>query len=107
MSQSLRVTNIDNSETPFVPSKYPDAGWNRIVTAARFQSSADPAIKFSVLNTHFDDGSDGQRRLGASMLRYRAHYEAKETDSKAVIVMGDFNRLDIHRQILLLRIWLC
>ena len=94
ITERLRVANIDNSETPFVPSKHSKAGSYRVVTAARFQSSTDPTIKFSVLNTHFDDQSDDQRRLGGSMLRYRAHYEVKETNSKAVIVVGDFNRLE-------------
>lgn len=43
------------------------------------------------MNTHFDDRSDDQRRLGASLILHRAQYEAEKTKG-AVIVIGDFNR---------------
>jgi hypothetical protein len=45
---------------------------------------------FTVLNTHLDDQSDGQRRLAASMLLTRARYEAVNT-SGPVFIIGDFN----------------
>jgi len=48
---------------------------------------------FTVLNTHLDDQSDGQRRLAASMLLTRAKYEAVNT-SGPVFIIGDFNRYE-------------
>ncbi|KAI5116281.1 hypothetical protein M0805_009932 [Coniferiporia weirii] len=60
------------SNAPFVPgSKYPGAG-------------------IALLNTHLDDQSDAQRRLGASLILARARYEAANQDGP-VLVTGDFN----------------
>jgi len=77
------------SDTPFRPSKYPGAGSYRICTAVRFQAIHSNAT-FLLLNTHLDDRSDAQRRLGASLLLHRANYEASQTNIP-VLITGDFN----------------
>lgn len=74
--------------TPFDVSKYPGAGSYRICTVAHLSVGETP---LTLLNTHFDDQSDAQRRLGASLILYRAQYEAAMTGG-AVFVNGDFNR---------------
>lgn len=76
--------------TPFEVSRYPGAGSLRICTAARFTLKTPNPVNFSLLNTHLDDRSDSQRRLGASLILQRARYEAWEYDGP-VIVTGDFN----------------
>ncbi|KAG5727472.1 hypothetical protein E4T56_gene12036 [Termitomyces sp. T112] len=80
------------SNTPFEPSIFPGAGSIRICTAAHFStiSSTGEEKKFTLLNTHLDDQSDAQRRLGASMLLTRARFEAANT-SNPVFITGDFN----------------
>ncbi|KAG8715930.1 hypothetical protein FRC08_010014 [Ceratobasidium sp. 394] len=75
------------SNTPFEVSRYPDAGSYRICTVARLCIGGK---NLTVLNTHFDDQSDAQRRLAASLVLYRARYEAATT-SAPVFVNGDFN----------------
>ena len=78
------------SQTPSEPSKYPGAGSIRLATVAKFSAGSGA---FTILNTHFDDQSNDQRMLGASMLRVRAKYEAYnegKNDGK-VFVLGDFN----------------
>ncbi|QRV99108.1 hypothetical protein RhiJN_27127 [Ceratobasidium sp. AG-Ba] len=75
------------SDTPFDVSKYPGAGSYRICTVAHFNISGK---NFTLLNTHFDDQSDAQRRLAASLILHRARYEAATTGS-SVFVNGDFN----------------
>ncbi|KZT64960.1 DNase I-like protein [Daedalea quercina L-15889] len=75
------------SDNPFEPSKYPDAGSFRVCEVARFKTSSKT---FTILNSHLDDRSDAQRRLAASMLLTRAHYEAYTT-SNPVFITGDFN----------------
>ncbi|KAF8607107.1 hypothetical protein BDV93DRAFT_520017 [Ceratobasidium sp. AG-I] len=75
------------SNTPFDVSKYPGAGSYRICTVARLSVGGTP---LTLLNTHFDDQSDTQRRLAASLILYRAKYEAATTGG-AVFVNGDFN----------------
>ncbi|KAL0066334.1 hypothetical protein AAF712_006592 [Marasmius tenuissimus] len=81
------------SNTPFEPSKFPGAGSIRICTAARFNVN-NPAPgtpkSFSYLNTHLDDQSDDQRKLGASLLLTRAKYEAVKNGGP-VFITGDFN----------------
>ncbi|KAF8880076.1 Endonuclease/exonuclease/phosphatase [Infundibulicybe gibba] len=77
------------SNTPFEPSKFPGAGSVRICTAAHFEVTATQK-RFTLLNTHLDDQSDAQRRLGASLLLQRAHFEAATTNAP-VIMTGDFN----------------
>lgn len=54
------------------------------------KTDAGRPIHFTYLNTHLDDRSDGQRRLGASMMLARARFEAFKTGGP-VIVTGDFN----------------
>lgn len=78
------------SDTPFDVSKYPGAGSYRICTVAHFTIDEKT---FTLLNTHFDDQSDAQRRLAASLILYRAKYEAATTQGP-VFVNGDFNRQD-------------
>lgn len=98
----LRLHDWDTfwlSETPFEHSKYPDAGSKRICTTAHFSTiseksestSADEKRSgFTVLNTHLDDQSVAQRRLGASLILRRAKYEAIKT-KRPVLLTGDFN----------------
>lgn len=76
--------------TPFDVSRFPGAGSLRICTAARFTHKAT-GTQFSYLNTHLDDQSDAQRRLGASLILQRAHFEAFHSNNGPVIVTGDFN----------------
>jgi hypothetical protein len=76
------------SNTPFDVSKYPGAGSYRICTVARLSIGGS---SFTLLNTHFDDQSDAQRRLAASLILHRAKYEAAVTQAP-VFVNGDFNR---------------
>jgi endonuclease/exonuclease/phosphatase family metal-dependent hydrolase len=45
---------------------------------------------FTYLNTHLDDQSDAQRKLGASLLLTRSRYEAVKTNGP-VLITGDFN----------------
>ncbi|KAG9120469.1 hypothetical protein FRC07_004030 [Ceratobasidium sp. 392] len=75
------------SDTPFDVSKYPSAGSYRICTVAHFSTGGK---NLTVLNTHFDDQSDDQRRLAASLILHRARYEAATTGA-SVFVNGDFN----------------
>jgi len=77
------------SQTPFVAgSKFPGAGSVRIATATHFVIN-ETGKKFAYINTHLDDQSDDQRRLGASLILWRAHSEA--SNGSTVIVTGDFN----------------
>lgn len=45
---------------------------------------------FNVLNTHLDDRSDEQRRLGAALMLHRARFEA-QIGQRTVLILGDFN----------------
>ncbi|KAI0649733.1 Endonuclease/exonuclease/phosphatase [Trametes meyenii] len=80
------------SNTPDVPSRFPGAGSVRIATATHLILKSAPGgpVHFTYLNTHLDDQSDDQRRLGASMLLTRARYEAFKTKGP-VVITGDFN----------------
>ncbi|KDN42053.1 hypothetical protein RSAG8_07098, partial [Rhizoctonia solani AG-8 WAC10335] len=76
------------TNTPFDVSKYPDAGSYRICTVAHLSTGGK---NLTLLNTQqFDDQSDAQRRLAASLILYRARYEAATTKGP-VFVNGDFN----------------
>ncbi|KAF8325426.1 Endonuclease/exonuclease/phosphatase [Cantharellus anzutake] len=77
------------TDTPFKPSKYRGAGSYRVCTVAHLEILAT-GQRFTLLNTHLDDQSDAQRRLGASLILHRAHYEAVKT-KRPVLVTGDFN----------------
>ncbi|KAK9260597.1 Endonuclease/exonuclease/phosphatase [Lipomyces tetrasporus] len=66
------------SDTPFEPSKYPDAGSYRSATVAHLGSKFN---NFTAICTHWDDRSDRQRQLAASLLRYRGAYEAETTNA--------------------------
>ena len=65
----------------------------RIATAVRLRARATGTL-FTYLNTHLDDQSDAQRRLGASLILWRARFEAAQGGSGRglVLVTGDFNR---------------
>ncbi|KAI0340288.1 hypothetical protein BDW22DRAFT_1334331 [Trametopsis cervina] len=78
------------SNTPFEVSRFPGAGSLRICTAAQFTTVGTHPTRFSLLNTHLDDQSDAQRRLGASLILQRAKFEAF-THGGPVLVTGDFN----------------
>ncbi|KAF7291347.1 Endo/exonuclease/phosphatase domain-containing protein [Mycena indigotica] len=81
------------SPTPFVAgSRYPDAGSVRICTTLRLRHLSHPKrAEFTVMNTHLDERSNGQRKLaGGSMLLARAKYESYMT-AAPVFVLGDFN----------------
>ncbi|KAJ6527859.1 Endonuclease/exonuclease/phosphatase [Mycena vulgaris] len=78
------------SNTPFQPSKFPGAGSFRICTVAHLQLQTGSRTNFTFLNTHMDDQSDAQRQLAASLILYRARFEAVTTN-KPVLVAGDFN----------------
>ncbi|KIO26472.1 hypothetical protein M407DRAFT_200465 [Tulasnella calospora MUT 4182] len=81
------------SETPFTPSRYPGAGSYRIATVARFATKGNPDADkkcFTFINTHLDERSEDQRKLGASLLLHRCHYEAS-VRKEPVFVVGDFN----------------
>ncbi|KAF9020819.1 hypothetical protein BDZ89DRAFT_1138385 [Hymenopellis radicata] len=77
------------SQTPLEPSRFPGAGSVRLATYARFHANGGKK-NVTLLNTHFDDQSNEQRELGASMLLLRARYEAVHSQG-AVFVSGDFN----------------
>ncbi|KAI0059939.1 mannose-6-phosphatase [Artomyces pyxidatus] len=80
------------SNTPFVAgSKFPGAGSVRIATATHFRVKATGKT-FAYINTHLDDQSDDQRRLGASLILWRAHFEAAQAGGHStVLITGDFN----------------
>jgi endonuclease/exonuclease/phosphatase family metal-dependent hydrolase len=61
----------------------------RTATRARFKS-ATGGQDFTVICTHWDEQSDPQRQLAASLILYRSAYEA-ETTCGPVFVLGDFN----------------
>ena len=46
----------------------------------------------AVINTHLDNVSDAQRKLGAAMVLHRARYEAHIRPGVPVLVTGDLNR---------------
>ena len=71
-------------------SRFPGAGSLRICTAGHFTLKTPTPVNFTLLNTHLDDQSDAQRRLGASLILTRAKFEAFNT-SGPVLVTGDFN----------------
>ncbi|KAJ6574569.1 Endonuclease/exonuclease/phosphatase [Mycena capillaripes] len=78
------------SNTPFDVSKFPGAGSFRICNVAHLQLLTGDRTAFTLLNTHMDDQSDAQRQLAASLILYRARFEAVTTQ-RPVLVTGDFN----------------
>ena len=92
LSAVLHSDAISNS--PFdAGSKFPGAGSVRIATATHFILK-ETNTPFMYMNTHLDDQSDAQRMLGASLILWRAHFEAaKNNGHSIVLVTGDFNRL--------------
>lgn len=87
-------THFPRRETPFTPSKYPGAGSYRIATVARLSKNDDPSRTFTLINTHLDERSEEQRKLGASLILHRCHYETM-IHKVPVFVVGDFNRYGI------------
>lgn len=77
------------SPTPHVPSKFPGAGCIRCTTRARFITKTGGKV-LTVMCTHWDHVSDGQRALAASLILYRGAHEAAVTGAP-VFVLGDFN----------------
>jgi len=77
------------SGTPFKPSKYPNAGSYRVCSSMILRDKITGRL-FNVLNTHLDDRSDEQRRLGAALILHRARFEA-EIGQHTVLILGDFN----------------
>lgn len=92
---TVYITEIDSdhfwlSDTPSEPSKYSGAGSIRMATRGKFKLVADESAIFTVFSTHMDDVSDAARELGASLIRYRAAYEAYNTDAP-VFLLGCLN----------------
>ena len=87
------------SQAPFTPgSWFPGAGTPRLATCAHFRLVAAPPTstgELVLINTHLDNVSDAQRRLGAAMLLHRARYEAHAKPGVPIFVTGDFNRYAI------------
>jgi len=77
------------SKTPFEPSKYNGAGSYRTATIGHLETISE-GTKFTLINTHLDDKSDDQRKLGASLLRHLGAYEYMNSDGP-VLLTGDFN----------------
>lgn len=94
-SNGAQFRDSNTRKTPFeVGSKYPHVRCARICTAARFQPlGIDGSPEFVVLNTHLDHRSELQRKLGASLILYRAKYEVFHSECP-VFVIGDFNRCE-------------
>ncbi|KAL6304714.1 Endonuclease/exonuclease/phosphatase [Sparassis latifolia] len=93
---ALRLISYNSfwlSDNPFEPSRYPGAGSHRVCTVAHFASGPrnfGAETNLTLLNTHLDDRSDAQRRVGAALLLTRARYEAYKTGGP-VFITGDFN----------------
>ena len=83
------IESFAYSGTPFKPSKYPNAGSYRVCSSVILRDKITGRV-FNVLNTHLDDRSDEQRRLGAALILHRARFEA-EIGQHAVLILGDFN----------------
>jgi hypothetical protein len=89
LATSLNLISMLGRNDPFdAGSKFPGAGSVRIATATHFKLNGSDK-RFTYINTHLDDQSDAQRRLGASLILWRAHSEA--SNGSTVIVTGDFN----------------
>jgi endonuclease/exonuclease/phosphatase family metal-dependent hydrolase len=82
----LPTESNPESNTPFVPSKFPGAGSFRVCTVAHLQPRND-GTKFTVLNTHMDERSEPQRKLAASLILARARYEAVTTDAPVFVMV--------------------
>lgn len=76
------------SDTPFEPSKYPGAGSYRLATIAHMSTWGGGF--FTLINTHLDDRSDDQRKLGASLLKQIGAHEYSYSLGP-VFLTGDFN----------------
>lgn len=101
------------SYEPFKPgAHFPGACCPRLATFALFQLHLPMAVaatatagmhrqdelghgytrEVAVINTHLDNVSDAQRKLGAAMVLHRARYEAHIRPGVPVLVTGDLNR---------------
>ena len=75
------------SETPEIPSRSWDAGYNRICTWALFENKSSKK-QFYVFNTHFDSQGDEARVKSAILVSEKSKSLAGD---KPVFVLGDFN----------------
>ena len=75
------------SETPEIPSRSWDAGYNRICTWALFENKSSKK-QFYVFNTHFDSQGDKARIKSAILVSEKSKSLAGH---KPVFVLGDFN----------------
>ncbi|AOA61408.1 Putative endonuclease/Exonuclease/Phosphatase [Komagataella phaffii] len=86
------------SKTPFEPSRYPGAGSLRTVTIGLFKFKGEESKNpFIIMNTHYDEQSENQRRLASSLIKYRASYEFERlkneygVENPSIILCGDLN----------------
>lgn len=82
------------SETPFEPSRFPGAGSTRSATRALFRCRVGNGSGGGIITaicTHWDEQSDAQRQLAASLLVQRGAHEAARTRNRPVFILGDFN----------------
>ncbi|KAK9459061.1 uncharacterized protein V1516DRAFT_629267 [Lipomyces oligophaga] len=77
------------SNTPATVSKYSGAGSYRIATVVKL-SLISTGDDFTVISTHLDDASNDARKVGASLIRYRAAYEAS-LKGEPVFLLGCLN----------------
>lgn len=77
------------SDTPLEPSKVGCASSFRSATVGNF-ITIDGGVKFTVINTHWDDKCDTARETAASLIKFRAAYEY-ESFRGPVFLTGDFN----------------
>lgn len=75
------------SETPEYPSVGWDAAMERIVTMVTLESTASPAIKINVFNTHFDHKGELARRQSALLIAKKM----KHHNEYPSFLCGDFN----------------
>ncbi|KAG8728462.1 hypothetical protein FRC10_004961, partial [Ceratobasidium sp. 414] len=73
--------------TPFEVSEYKGAGSVRTRTVVCLSVEGKSV---TVVNTHLDHLSDGQRRLATSLIMHRVRYEIATTGA-TVFVKGDMN----------------
>ncbi|KAK7204539.1 plasminogen-binding protein pgbB [Myxozyma melibiosi] len=87
---SLATDHFWLSTTPSEASTYSGASSTRMVTRGQFALTSNSSATFTVFSTHMDDKSDSARQYGASLIRYRASYEAFDTRAP-VFLLGCLN----------------
>lgn len=68
----------------------PESHFSLVFVMYRHMQVKATRKEFVYLNTHLDDQSDDERILGASLILWRARFEASQ--NRTVLVTGDFNR---------------